>query len=119
MRLEVERLARPQGADVGFLDEVLGRRGVARQPARDPVEQVQLLQRELLELFGRRFQWMTRMRTCGLTATPLHVFQPFPRDARRQRYPRPARQVHKYPGFGTLKLTGHGTESMMARREHP
>jgi hypothetical protein len=50
--LEIEGLAGADGADVGLLDEVLGPLWVARQAAGDPVERVELFQRELLELFA-------------------------------------------------------------------
>jgi hypothetical protein len=54
--LEVEGFAGANGAEVGFLDEVLRALRVARQTPRDPVQRVELFQRELLELFTRRFQ---------------------------------------------------------------
>jgi len=56
MPLQIEAVARPQGADVSFLDQILGPVGVARQPARDAVEQVELLEGQLFKLFPRRFQ---------------------------------------------------------------
>ena len=56
MRLEIKRFARADGAEVRLLDQVLGPLRVARQTAGDAEEGVELFQRELLELFTRRFQ---------------------------------------------------------------
>ena len=58
MRLEVEGVAGTDGAEEGFLDEVLRALRVARQPPGDAIQRVELFQREVLELFTRRFQKM-------------------------------------------------------------
>ena len=56
MGLEVEALVGTQGADAGFLDQVLGAAGVAGEAAGDAVERVELLQRQLLKLVARQLQ---------------------------------------------------------------
>ena len=53
--LQVEAVAGAQGAHVGFLHEVFGAGGVARQAPGDAVEQVELLQRQVVELVRCRF----------------------------------------------------------------
>jgi hypothetical protein len=57
VRLEIKRFAGADSAEVGFLDEIFGPLGVARESAGDAVQRVELFQRELLEMFTRRFQW--------------------------------------------------------------
>ena len=57
MGLKVERLAGADRAEISFLDKILRPLRVAREPAGDAVQRVELFQREALELFTRRFQW--------------------------------------------------------------
>jgi hypothetical protein len=68
VRLEIECLARADGAEIGFLYEIFRAAGIAREAARDAVQRVELFQRELLELFGRRFQGSAflRMRVASI-----------------------------------------------------
>ena len=56
MRLQVEGLAGADGAEIGFLYQIFRALGVARESAGDAVQRVELVQRERLELFTRRFQ---------------------------------------------------------------
>jgi hypothetical protein len=89
--LEIKRLPRPDGAEVRLLNQVLGPLRVARQSARDAKEGVELFQRELLELFTRRFQGkcFPRMRVPGRRWT-------LPRC--RQKYPNPPASLGERPG---------------------
>ena len=50
--IELEGFPASQGAEAGFLNEFLGLGDVARKPASDAVEHVELLQREALEFFA-------------------------------------------------------------------
>jgi len=51
VRLEIECFARADGAEIGFLYQIFRPLRIAREPACDPVQRVELFQREGLELF--------------------------------------------------------------------
>ena len=52
MGSRLETVGKPESAEVGFLDEVVGLRWIARQIHREVIERVQVLERGAMELVG-------------------------------------------------------------------